>query len=540
MKKFGCFLVLYYLLISTFTYAQDDAQANAEPKFKDGTAADGSVKKGCDSRGFCWGENVDEAKSKYTFFSDEIKGKQYASAEASYDWLFERAPYLHKNLYIYGEKMYKGLLKDAKKAKDKAAITKYEDKQLGIYDLRAQYFGDKDKKLYLKKSRYYYSYIKDRPEFKENMDKCLEYYEEVAEVEGKERASTTNVTTHTILSVQLALKHKKAAQAFRKKPEVKKQRSIILTWEPLLEDPQQGATAKKNVSGAKLELEKLQKEYEANDPVFKKYSKFNEDWFLTKYEFLSDVINYNIENAKDDKTKASWEKTLATLDKYTPSVVDIDCDFVKNKIASKLEANPDDVEVAKKVIKYSLMAKCTDEEYFMNAAITAYNDSPDGGMALVIAKKYSAQDDTDKAIEWMNKAVELFEESPEKKAEAQMSIAKFNAKKGLKSAARTSALDASKTDESVASEAYTFIGDLYMGSYKDCFDVKDEVKSRACFLAAYDMYSRAGNSAKMKKAQAQFPSTADIFQLASKGYAEGGNIQVGCWIGGSTVIRKRP
>jgi len=63
------------------------------------------------------------------------------------------------------------------------------------------------------------------------------------------------------------------------------------------------------------------------------------------------------------------------------------------------------------------------------------------------------------------------------------------------------------------------------------------VKSRACYLAAYDMYAKAGDNSGMGRAKSQFPSITDIFSLGMK---EGDAIDVGCWIGGSTTIRKRP
>ncbi|GAA4849883.1 hypothetical protein [Algivirga pacifica] len=533
MKKFGSILLLFFL-VTNLTNAQEDAQANAT-SMKTETAADGSEKKGCDDKGWCWGEDVQTSKEKYTFMSDEIKAKRYESAKASLDWLLANDPYLHKNLYIKGLKVYKALASKAAKAKDPKE-SEYEDMVLKLYDMRTKYFGKGDKNLSYQ-GMYYYRYLSDRPTFDDNLDKHLAFYEEVAEAEGKEDANYSNVQSHMAIATKLALNFKNQEIKFRNLDAVKAQRSIILTWEPYLEDAQQGATAKEKVDAAKAELVRLEEEFKTTDAEYNKYATYNVDWYMDKYSAMAEVIDYNIENDKD-KYKPKWESVKSTIDsKMLPAIVKIDEDFVNNIYGPIFEANKTDVKVAKNMMKYCLIAKYVDSPYFLEASVNVFNSEPDAGLANVIAKQYASKDSLSKAMDYMNKSIELYEENPAKKAEALISLAKFKNRAGQKSAARADALEAAKVDESMAAEAYTLIGDLYYGSYKDCFDIKDEVKSRACYLAAYDMYSRAGNSAKMAEVKQQFPSMADIFQ---QGYEAGKPIQVGCWIGGTTIIRKRP
>ncbi|MEH0158538.1 hypothetical protein V6R21_31100 [Limibacter armeniacum] len=544
MKKFRSFLLMALLLgTAQLTYAQEeggDAQAKAN-EFTEAAAADGSTKKGCDSRGYCWGEDVTTAKSKYTYFTDLYKAKDYKNPDLlnSLNWLLDSVPYLHENLYAYSLNLYTKLERNAEKAKDTAKQREYQDKILKLYDDRIRYFGDENDNL-SKKATVVYDFMKDRDEFKNNLPEYLEFYEKIAEIEGKEKAESRNVTAHAVISYQLAASNKNASIKFKNSDGYKKQMSAILTWEPLIKDEQQGATAKQNVENAKAELAKLKEEFKNTDPDFKKYGDYDEDWFLNKYDELSEVTEYNIENAKNDRDKASWERTQQVLNKILPTIVQVDCDFIEKKMGPQLDANPEDTKLAKRIIQFSLKEKCTDNPYFLPAAITVFNDTKDPGTASVIGSKYLSQDDIAKALEWKQKAADLYEDNPAKKAEVMLDIARLTLRKDGKAAARNVAMDAAKTDSSVAGEAYTFIGDLYMNSYKDCFDVQDEVKTRACYLAAYDMYSKAGNSSKMAKAQEQFPAMSDIFQMASKGYEVGKPISVGCWIGGTTVLRKRP
>ena len=61
-------------------------------------------------------------------------------------------------------------------------------------------------------------------------------------------------------------------------------------------------------------------------------------------------------------------------------------------------------------------------------------------------------------------------------------------------------------------------------------------EDRLVYLAAYDMYQRAGESKKMASAKDQFPSKEDIFLV---NWTAGDTQRVGCWINESVTIRTR-
>ncbi|MEM1135335.1 MAG: tetratricopeptide repeat protein [Bacteroidota bacterium] len=180
--------------------------------------------------------------------------------------------------------------------------------------------------------------------------------------------------------------------------------------------------------------------------------------------------------------------------------------------------------------------KCTDDPLFLKAAENVFTVEPTAGLAGTIAQKYQIEKDYDKSMEWKKKAIELATDDPEKQAELTYDIALFKSIQGKKIEARKEAMKAIELHESIAPKAYEMIGDLYMRSGKDCGD-PNPVKARAVFLAAYDMYAKSGNSSKMSQARAQFPSVQDIFTMGMK---EDESISVGCWIGVTTKIRKRP
>lgn len=75
-----------------------------------------------------------------------------------------------------------------------------------------------------------------------------------------------------------------------------------------------------------------------------------------------------------------------------------------------------------------------------------------------------------------------------------------------------------------------------MNSFDDCKKLDNYADDRLVYLAAYDMYQRAGESSKMGRAKSQFPSKEELF---TQGYEAGTTKTVGCWINESVVLRTR-
>ena len=123
-----------------------------------------------------------------------------------------------------------------------------------------------------------------------------------------------------------------------------------------------------------------------------------------------------------------------------------------------------------------------------------------------------------------------------KKADIYLKLAKMKGSGGMKSTAREFANKALGVDPS-NKDAFKFIGDLYMTSFDACAGKKDIVLDRAIFIAAYNMYRKAGDGAAMARAKAQFPSIDKIFEL---GYEEGQQIKVNCWVNTSVTLERRP
>lgn len=259
------------------------------------------------------------------------------------------------------------------------------------------------------------------------------------------------------------------------------------------------------------------------------------DKAIEVYFQINEVVDFkddaNADHAKFDR----YREALTGLLIQTVGEDKLNCEFINENLAPGLDQK-EDLKLAKKVFGLLLSRECGDSPYFMKAAGIIQKEEPTEGLAKVMAQRYVAAKDYDKAMEFYATALELSSDD-DKKAQLQMDMSKIYAQQGDKAKARSAALEAAKLDNELSKEAYGFIAGLYMGSFNDCAKKQSQIDDRAIFMAAYDMYQRAGDSAGMNNAKAQFPTVSDVFTANKK---EGDDIKVGCWIQVNTTIRTRP
>jgi hypothetical protein len=254
---------------------------------------------------------------------------------------------------------------------------------------------------------------------------------------------------------------------------------------------------------------------------------------LDIHSILSDIINAKMEKNPDDAEKLRKEQDK--IDALLSSMGDlINCDFIQDNLVPKLEKDPNDLNTAKKIFSYSLKAKCTDEEFFTKAGEVLYEEKPDFNLAFTLGKKYQSLENYSKSIEYFQKSLELTSIT-DKKYEALMGLAVSYFKTGNRPKARNLAYEAISIDQQ-KNEAYNLIGNLYFTSYQDCKKSESRVYDRLVFIAAYDMYRKAGNTKQMNASKEQFPSKEEIF---NEGYEKGQQLNLGCWINKTVALDTR-
>jgi tetratricopeptide (TPR) repeat protein len=216
-------------------------------------------------------------------------------------------------------------------------------------------------------------------------------------------------------------------------------------------------------------------------------------------------------------------------------MVTVDCDFITNNLGQKLKDNPDDLEMAKKIMGLSLSAGCTDSDIFLAAAISVQEHEPNYGIAKVIGAKYAGAGNYNKAEKYYHMCLQLTDDNS-KKADIYFELGRQYAQSKRKSDARTNLLKAVAIDPS-RTKAYKIIGDLYMTSYNECKKGESRVEDRAIFIAAYNMYKKAGDQKSMANAKSQFPSMEELF---NEDRSEGDTFKVGCWINQIVSLQRRP
>ena len=261
--------------------------------------------------------------------------------------------------------------------------------------------------------------------------------------------------------------------------------------------------------------------------------KLDETQVIEIHDKITEMANKNAQAG--GKEAAKYTDALGNVDKIFASTVTVSCDYIAEKMVPKLKENPDDADMAKKIIALSLASSCTDQPFFIEAAEATFKVEPNAGLAKTIASRKMANDESEEANKWYEKAIELSNDD-EQKSEIYSDMASINLKNGNRAKAREYALKSASLSSSQASKAYKLVGDMYMNSYDQCKGGKDIVEDRAVFIAAYDMYKKAGNSAGMNNAKEQFPSKEEVFTYNKK---VGGTMKVGCWVGETVTIQTR-
>jgi len=270
--------------------------------------------------------------------------------------------------------------------------------------------------------------------------------------------------------------------------------------------------------------------------VNKKIKKsLTDEQVMQRYGVIIDVIENKTSalEAKGASTERITKQKNA-IDKMLTEIVHIDCSFVEETMGPKFKATPDDIKLVKRMFSFMLTGKCTDSPLFLDVEKQLQKLEPTYGIAKDIGKRCFAKGGYSCAAEYFNIALKSTEDGVQK-AEIYILKGKMDSKRNNKPAARQNYRKALAEDPA-NKESWLLIGDLYYHSYEQCKKMEDKVQDRLVFIAAYDMYKKAGNTKKMHSAKMQFPSKEEIF---TDNYASGQTMTVGCWINLKVTLQSR-
>jgi tetratricopeptide (TPR) repeat protein len=260
-----------------------------------------------------------------------------------------------------------------------------------------------------------------------------------------------------------------------------------------------------------------------------------DEQILERYDVISGVVERKV-NALKAKNRGTDKITQQKeyVDKILTEIVDFDCNLIEENMGPRFKANPNDVNLVKRMFSFMLTGKCTDSDLFLEVSKQLQSLEPNYGLAKVIGNKCLVAGNYGCATQYFEEALTLTDDGTEK-ADVYINMGKLESKRNNKAAARANYRKALAADAG-NKEPYVLIGDLYYHSFEECKKMEDMVQDRLVFIAAYEMYERGSDAAKMRSAKSQFPSTEEIF---TNNYEKGQVMTVGCWISEAVKLDSR-
>lgn len=257
-------------------------------------------------------------------------------------------------------------------------------------------------------------------------------------------------------------------------------------------------------------------------------------------------------NADNEDYAENWKYVVDYYEPYEPII--FDCDFFKNKLKPQYDADADNPEVFRPILKTLYERGCTKDDAFMAELIL--KDSLQG-----VIERQKAIDDwkenepdkygvymfergqIDEALPYLEKGVADQSIGSERLSKAHFALGKIYHKNGQYGTARTN-YNKAASNRSGWGEPYLEIGKMYASSVRSCGN-GEAFQQGVVVCAALDMWSKAksvdGSVAEdanklIGRYTGSVPTKEDAFQ---KGVKEGDSVSVGCWIGGSVRVRLR-
>lgn len=263
------------------------------------------------------------------------------------------------------------------------------------------------------------------------------------------------------------------------------------------------------------------------------------DQMIELFTELNDIADFNLKNKPGD---ALYSPAKAGIEQHFTNSEAADCEALINLFTKKFEESPEDIELVKKITQLLARTECTDSDLFTNATEALYKLEPSSGAANAIGKRFLQKEEYDKAIKYLEYAIEL-EENQVKKATYFYSLGQiyYSVKVDYKKA-REYALKAINSNPSYG-EPYILKGNIYIASYKDFSN--NDFNNSTVFWVAVDNFAKAKSvdpalndeaNRLINKYSPYFPPADKIFY---EGLKFGDPYYVNGWINEKTTIRVR-
>lgn len=261
------------------------------------------------------------------------------------------------------------------------------------------------------------------------------------------------------------------------------------------------------------------------------------------YSAISDALAEQLEKETKEDKKAKIADAATAVEELFVTSSAADCKSIIDVFSPKFEADPTNVELAKKIV--NLLRKgnsdeCKLSDLYMRAAIVMYENEKSSAAAHAIGQAYFKRGESGKAEQYYNEAISL-EEDGSKKADMyyELGLLYFTNMNNY-AKARQAARNALSADPNCG-KAYMLKGKVYAAGGKDCGESAFEKK--CLYWLVVDQFQKAKNvdpslasdaNQLIARYSEHFPSEQDAFWVDMKA---GQTVTIGCWINETTTAR---
>jgi tetratricopeptide (TPR) repeat protein len=222
-------------------------------------------------------------------------------------------------------------------------------------------------------------------------------------------------------------------------------------------------------------------------------------------------------DAKNETEQKMNEKFISDIESLFIASQVASCENLIALFTPRYEAAPQDVDLAKNIVKMmGITEGCTDNDLFLNAVTVMHEKEPSHVSAYNLYKLYAGRADVDNAVKYMTEAIENAESDAVTDGGYQYELAAFCYKNGQTAKAYAAAQAAAELDPAMAGKAYMLMGTIW-GSMP-CSG--NDIEQRSKYWVAVDFMNKAkaadetlAESANdlIRQYSAYYPQTAEAF-----------------------------
>ena len=262
-----------------------------------------------------------------------------------------------------------------------------------------------------------------------------------------------------------------------------------------------------------------------------KNGSLDEEEIIGVYEGCMELLSKM--DPKDAADKEMVDDMKLKIEELFASNNIADCDKLIELYTPKFEADPQNIELAEKIVRFMSAADgCTDNALFISAATSIHKSNPTHASAYTLYKLNASTGKSAEAVKYLQEAIDREDSDAAQDAEYYYELAVYNFKCGHNLAAEQAAkkvIPLATTSE-IKGKTYMLIGTIWGGVRCD----GNDIAKRAPYWVAVDYFERAKAADPELAAEANkrineykkyYPLTADAFMF---GVNDGETYQVSC------------